>query len=129
MKRRHFLWTLAAAPAQLCAQTEVIAPRALVFPADFGAHPGARTEWWYLTGALQAGERLYGFQVTFFRSGTGLAAGNPSRFAARQLVFAHYGAESYSRGLDVYLTIRTKDQEVAYRALRRGLLNFQSLNP
>jgi len=45
--------------------------------------------------------------------------------AARQLVFAHYGAESYSRGLDVYLTIRTKDQEVAYRALRRGLLNYE----
>jgi penicillin-binding protein 1A len=44
---------------------------------------------------------------------------------ARQLVFAHYGAESYSRGLDVYLTIRSKDQEVAYRALRRGLLNFE----
>jgi penicillin-binding protein 1A len=44
---------------------------------------------------------------------------------ARQLVFAHYGAESYSRGLDVYLTIRTADQEVAYRALRRGLLNFE----
>jgi penicillin-binding protein 1A len=45
--------------------------------------------------------------------------------AARQLVFAQYGAESYSRGLDVYLTIRAKDQEVAYRALRRGLLNFE----
>ena len=45
--------------------------------------------------------------------------------AARQLVFAHYGAESYSRGLDVTLTIGTKDQEVAYRALRRGLLNFE----
>jgi len=44
---------------------------------------------------------------------------------ARQLVFSHYGADAYSRGLDVYLTIRTKDQEVAYRALRRGLLNFE----
>jgi penicillin-binding protein 1A len=44
---------------------------------------------------------------------------------ARQLVFAHYGAEAYSRGLDVYLTIRSADQEVAYRALRRGLLNFE----
>ncbi len=44
---------------------------------------------------------------------------------ARQLVYAHYGAEAYSRGLDVYLTIRTTDQEVAYRALRRGLLNFE----
>jgi penicillin-binding protein 1A len=27
--------------------------------------------------------------------------------------------------LDVYLTIRSADQEVAYRALRRGLLNFE----
>ena len=44
--------------------------------------------------------------------------------AARQLVFAHYGAESYSRGLDVYLPPH-QDQEVAYRALRRGLLNFE----
>jgi penicillin-binding protein 1A len=44
---------------------------------------------------------------------------------ARQLVYAHYGADAYSRGLDVYLTIRSADQEVAYRALRRGLLNFE----
>ncbi len=44
---------------------------------------------------------------------------------ARQLVFAQYGAEAYSRGLDVTLTIRSGDQEVAYRALRRGLLNYE----
>jgi penicillin-binding protein 1A len=44
---------------------------------------------------------------------------------ARQLVFAHYGAEAYTRGLDVTLTLRSTDQEVAYRALRRGLLNFE----
>ncbi|MGL6108532.1 MAG: penicillin-binding protein 1A [Rubrivivax sp.] len=44
---------------------------------------------------------------------------------ARQLVFAQYGADSYSRGLDVYLTIHSVDQSVAYRALRRGLLNYE----
>jgi penicillin-binding protein 1A len=44
---------------------------------------------------------------------------------ARQLVFAQYGPDSYSRGLDVYLTIRSADQAVAYRALRRGLQNFE----
>ncbi len=44
---------------------------------------------------------------------------------ARQLVFAQYGADSYSRGLDVYLTIRSTDQAVAYRALRRGLQTFE----
>ena len=60
----------------------------LQFPADFGAHPASRTEWWYVTGSLQAGARLWGFQVTFFRSSTGLAAGT-SRFAATEMVFAH----------------------------------------
>jgi penicillin-binding protein 1A len=44
---------------------------------------------------------------------------------ARQMVFTHYGAEAYTRGLEVTLTIRSADQEVAYRALRRGLLNFE----
>ncbi len=61
----------------------------LHFPHDFGAHPETHIEWWYITGALQAQARRYGFQVTFFRSSTGLAAANPSRFAARELVFAH----------------------------------------
>ena len=64
-------------------------PRPLKWPADFGAHPESRTEWWYITGSLEAGTRLWGFQVTFFRSATGLAAGNTSRFAATELVFAH----------------------------------------
>jgi penicillin-binding protein 1A len=45
--------------------------------------------------------------------------------SARQLVFAQYGADAYSRGLNVHLTIRSADQEVAYRALRRGLLNYE----
>lgn len=42
-----------------------------------------------MTGSLEAGARLWGFQVTFFRSATGLAASNTSRFAATELVFAH----------------------------------------
>ncbi|HEX6703641.1 MAG TPA: carotenoid 1,2-hydratase [Albitalea sp.] len=71
---------LGGAPAQAAA------PR---FPQDFGAHPDTRVEWWYVTGALAAGDRLHGFQLTFFRSRTGIAALHPSRFAARQLVFAH----------------------------------------
>ncbi|MBH2016222.1 MAG: carotenoid 1,2-hydratase [Burkholderiales bacterium] len=62
----------------------------LVFPRDFGAHPALRTEWWYLTGTLAtAGGPELGFQVTFFRSRVDSAAGHPSAFAARQLVFAH----------------------------------------
>jgi predicted secreted hydrolase len=75
----------AARPRSLSAQPA----GALRFPRDFGAHPDARTEWWYLTGSLRHAARTFGFQVTFFRSATGLGAGSPSRFAAAQLVFAH----------------------------------------
>jgi predicted secreted hydrolase len=64
--------------------------RPLVFPRDHGAHPGVRTEWWYATGWLgPAATPVLGFQLTFFRSRTGLAEGLPGRFAARQLLFAH----------------------------------------
>jgi predicted secreted hydrolase len=64
--------------------------RALHFPEDSGAHPEYRTEWWYITGWLtdDAGTER-GFQVTFFRVGTGIGADNPSRFAPRQLMLAH----------------------------------------
>ena len=63
---------------------------ALRFPRDHGAHPAFRTEWWYVTGWLKTanGEQL-GFQVTFFRTRPPVDEGNPSRFAAKQLIFAH----------------------------------------
>ena len=37
---------------------------------------------------------------------------------ARQLMFAQYGPEIYTRGLNVYTTIRASDQQAAYFALR-----------
>jgi predicted secreted hydrolase len=95
MKRRDLLGVLAALPSLPTASAQGpvgVAPRPLVFPADFGAHPETRTEWWYLTGQLQAGPRAFGFQVTFFRRRTGVAdtgSGARSRFAPTQLVFAH----------------------------------------
>ncbi len=44
---------------------------------------------------------------------------------ARQLMFAQYGQEIYTRGLNVYTTIRASDQQAAYAALRRGILDFE----
>ncbi len=44
---------------------------------------------------------------------------------ARQLVFAQYGEDAYTRGLNIYLTVNAVDQVVAYRALRRGLMEFE----
>ena len=64
--------------------------RTLRFPRDHGAHLGAAIEWWYITGDLHgSGDQRHGFQITFFRSRTGLAAQLDSRFAARHLLFAH----------------------------------------
>lgn len=71
-------WPAAALPA-----------RALVFPQDHGSHPGQRTEWWYITGQLRADGRLWGFQITFFRTRVDGTQDLQSAFAARQLVFAH----------------------------------------
>jgi penicillin-binding protein 1A len=44
---------------------------------------------------------------------------------ARQLVVTQYGDDAYSRGLNVYLTVHSADQLVAYRALRRGLMDYE----
>jgi len=45
--------------------------------------------------------------------------------AARQLIFNQYGDEAYSRGLNVYLTLNSGEQNTAYRALRRGILDYE----
>ena len=91
MRRRDLLASILGLPAAAAPVRAIEdgAPRPLVFPADFGAHPQFRTEWWYATGALEAGSRLFGFQITFFRAASGIRTDHPSRFAATQIVFAH----------------------------------------
>jgi predicted secreted hydrolase len=78
---------------------QVLPGQPLVFPRDHGAHPDFRTEWWYITGWLQArAERAIGVQITFFRSRTRHDRRNPSRFAPVQLLFAHGALASPERG-------------------------------
>ena len=46
----------------------VTGPREFEFPADHGAHPEYRHEWWYVTGNLESDDgRRFGYQLTFFR--------------------------------------------------------------
>ena len=45
--------------------------------------------------------------------------------AARQLIFAQYGDDAYTRGLNVHLTLKSDDQMVAYRALRKGIMDYE----
>ncbi len=67
--------------------------QAPVFPRDHGSHPQSRIEWWYITGHTRVGAgadaRTYGFQLTFFRARVAATQQMASRFAARQLLFAH----------------------------------------
>lgn len=106
----------------------------LRFPADHGAHPAFRTEWWYVTGWLRTADgRDLGFQVTFFRTRPPGDARNPSRFAAGQVLFAHaalsdaasgrlsHGERAARQGFGL-ASARTGDADVAIRdwRLRRG---------
>ncbi|HXD43276.1 MAG TPA: penicillin-binding transpeptidase domain-containing protein, partial [Ramlibacter sp.] len=43
----------------------------------------------------------------------------------RQLVFAQYGEEAYTRGLNVFTTINAAQQDTAYRALRKGIMDYE----
>ncbi|MGA8171270.1 MAG: lipocalin-like domain-containing protein, partial [Methylocystis sp.] len=121
MKASVFLAAILAccAPARLCADgfaglgqeapgfTAVTPGLALEFPRDFGAHPGFRTEWWYLTANLRdASGQSYGVQWTLFRSA--LAPGPEQTGWADQTVFMghaavtsaseHLFAETFARG-------------------------------
>ncbi|GHF56363.1 lipocalin-like domain-containing protein [Seohaeicola zhoushanensis] len=60
----------------------------LSFPADHGAHPEFRIEWWYLTATLTGEDgRDYGIQWTLFRSA--LAPYEAEGWASPQLWMAH----------------------------------------
>ena len=87
MRRRSMV--LAAPGLALGTSAWSLPAARLQFPRDHGAHPDFRTEWWYITGQARAGAREFGFQVTFFRSRVDGTQDMTSRFAARQLVFAH----------------------------------------
>jgi predicted secreted hydrolase len=76
------------------------------FPADHGAHPDYRIEWWYLTANLQDPTGTpYGLQWTLFRSA--LAPGAAEGWDSPQVWFAHaavttpethHGTERFARG-------------------------------
>ncbi len=86
---------------------EVTPGRVFAFPQDHGAHPGFRTEWWYLTANLKDAEgNSYGAQWTLFRQAT---EPGPERDGwASQIVWMghaaftsasqHFFAETFARG-------------------------------
>lgn len=78
-----------------------LSPRAFHFPGDHAAHTGFRTEWWYVTGNLDAaGGRRFGFQWTLFR--VALRPDEPSSGAsawrARHLWMGHFAITDVAGG-------------------------------
>ncbi len=78
----------------------------LEFPADHGAHPAYRIEWWYLTANLTGADGAeYGVQWTLFRSATAPVEGagwqSPQVWMGHAAVTtedAHFVAERLARG-------------------------------
>ncbi len=48
---------------------------------------------------------------------------------ARQLMYTQYGDNLYGRGLKVYTTVHSNEQQAAYQAVRTGLLNYTRRKP
>ena len=122
LARRRFLQGLglAALPLQALQSAHALPPKALEFPRDFGAHPELRTEWWYITGAAQtaSGQEL-GFQVTFFRTRVDAAQALRSRFAAKQLIFAHAAVTDLAGGVLLH------DQRIARQGFELAQASLQ----
>jgi predicted secreted hydrolase len=103
VNRRSFLFVpLALVGAHAGAQVRypAVAPDTVPeFPRDHGSHPLFRTEWWYVTAWVRDrdGHDL-GIQITFFRNRPGVAEDGTSRFAPRQLLFAHAAIADPRRG-------------------------------
>ncbi|MCX8521534.1 MAG: penicillin-binding protein 1A [Rhodoferax sp.] len=43
----------------------------------------------------------------------------------RQLMYNQYGDETYTRGLNVQTTIHSTEQDAAYKALRKGIMDYE----
>jgi penicillin-binding protein 1A len=48
---------------------------------------------------------------------------------ARQLVYEQFKEDTYTRGLNVFTTITKADQDAAYLALRRGVMDYERATP
>ena len=86
-------------PSPVTPYAPVVPGYRIRFPEDEGSHPDFRTEWWYITGWLEAPKRApFGFQITFFRARGDIDEVNPSAFTPRQVIIAHAALSDRTRG-------------------------------
>ena len=78
----------------------------------------------FITAEQAAAAKLEEIKVKTNSDNTGVHAEYVAE-TVRQLMFTQYGDDTYTRGLNVYTTLRADDQAVAYSALRRGIMNYE----
>ncbi|MFT5197051.1 MAG: putative secreted hydrolase [Cellvibrionaceae bacterium] len=79
-----------------------LAPNAIEFPQDLGAHPDYQTEWWYYTGNLEGENgRRFGYQFTIFRQALAPEVETDSdenEWRTSQVWFAHFTISDIESG-------------------------------
>jgi predicted secreted hydrolase len=71
----------------------------LRFPVDYYAHRGAPTEWWWHTGTLRAGNRVFGFEI----NAASFAGSQPAGFAFSQISLSDIANNRYYQRTLPYL--------------------------
>lgn len=78
----------------------------------------------YITEAQYESAKIEQLQIKTDSAEFGIHAEYVAEMA-RQLVYEQYKEETYTRGLNVYTTITKADQDAAYLALRRGVMDYE----
>jgi len=72
------------------------------FPNDHGAHPGYRSEWWYLTAVLKDSEgEEYGMQFTLFRQALAPRPTGDGPWHAAEAYLGHLAITDVERGMHI----------------------------
>ena len=94
-----FCLLLLAGSARAAEFKLAVPPYAYQFPRDHNSHPAYATEWWYYTGHLQSQNgRKFGYQLTWFRTALAPSIDRQSKWAARDLMFAHFALTDENGG-------------------------------
>jgi penicillin-binding protein 1A len=78
----------------------------------------------YITNAQYAEAKDEELKIKMDSNAFGVHAEHVAEMA-RQLVYEQFKEETYTRGLNVFTTITKADQDAAYFALRRGVMDYE----
>ncbi len=82
----------------------------------------------YITNAQYETARAEQLKIKMDSNEFGVHAEYVSEMA-RQMVYEQFKEDTYTRGLNVFTTITKADQDAAYLALRRGVLDYERRQP